>query len=70
MCDAWLLVNEFPFVQVTKMGPIKTYTKVGPKHSLMALEGKKKLFFQILKLFNLTLHLKKMPDKHNLQFLQ
>lgn len=40
MCDAWLLVNEFPFVQVTKCGPIKPYAKVGPKHSLMALEGK------------------------------
>lgn len=57
MCDAWLLVNEFPFVQVTKSGPIKTYAKVGPKHSLMALEGKKTIFFfflYILKFVNVT----------------
>lgn len=45
MCDAWLLVNEFPFVQVAKSGPVKTYTKVGPKHSLMALEGKNNVIF-------------------------
>lgn len=51
MCDAWLLVNEFAFVQVTKMGPIKTYTKVGPKHSLMALEEEKQIFFLDFKAF-------------------
>lgn len=42
MCDPWLLVNEFPFVQVAKLGPIKTHTEIGSKHPLMALEGKKK----------------------------
>lgn len=49
MCDPWLLVNEFPFVQVAKFGPIKTHPEIGPKHPLMALEGnKEEIFFQSL----------------------
>lgn len=39
MCDPRLLVNEFPFVEVTELGPIKTDTEIGSKHPLVALEG-------------------------------
>ena len=41
MCDPWLLVNEFPFIQVAELGPIKTHPEIGSKHPLMALEGNK-----------------------------
>lgn len=40
MCDPWLLVNEFPFIQVAELGPIKTHPEISSKHPLMALEGK------------------------------
>lgn len=40
MCDPRLLVNEFSFIQVTELGPIKTHPEIGSKHPLMTLEGK------------------------------
>ena len=65
MCDAWLLVDEFPCIQVTKDCPVKTYTKVGPKHSLVALEGKKKQYC----FFNTSITSVKMHYKNNSQLL-
>lgn len=35
--DRWLLVNKLLFVQVSKLGPIKTHAEIRPKHPLMAL---------------------------------
>lgn len=41
MCDPRLLVDEFPFIQITKLGPIKAHSEISSKHPLMSLEGNK-----------------------------
>lgn len=54
MCDPWLLVNEFPFVQVTKLGPIKTHPEISSKHPLVALEGGKRIFIFAFNLYDIS----------------
>lgn len=39
MRDSWLLVNEFPFVQISELGSVEPHSEVGSKHSLLALGG-------------------------------
>lgn len=36
--DSWLLVNEFPLVQISELGSVETDSEIGSKHPLMALD--------------------------------